>query len=319
MSQEIDVSVYVPTYNHEKYLAQTLDGILMQHVNFKMEVLVADDASPDGTAEVMRRYEQAHPGFFTMIYREKNTYQNAELTMNAIDLLERCRGRYVIGVEGDDYWTDPDKLQKQFDFLEAHPEYIAVAHPSLVVGADSQPTGEHYPDCPDEEYTIQHFLDFVFPGQFATMMSRNYFRDPEIETDLLYKRLSPGDQLRIFLLCGYGRIYCMQETMSAYRHITSGGSSYSATFKFDFEKLYRFHLELMLYCLKIEKFPYKVKLASEVLYIGALFGGLKRKIITRKEFSKRYKLVRHRFRAMMRYIKFFLRKKLVKKIRKRDF
>ena len=119
MERRTDVSVIILVYNHEMYLEQALDSVLMQKTDCNLEVLVGEDASPDGSADILRRYEDAYPGFFTVFYRSENMGG----TKNAYDLLSRAKGRYIAFLEGDDFWTDERKIQKQADFLEHYPEY----------------------------------------------------------------------------------------------------------------------------------------------------------------------------------------------------
>lgn len=230
---EIMVSVYIPTFNHENYIVQALESVLMQRTQYEFEVLVGEDCSTDNTRQVLQAWEQEHPGVFQIFYREQNMFRS-ECT-NGRDLRLRCKGKYVICLEGDDFWTDPEKLEKQVTFLENHPEYYAVAHNCIVVDADSKPNGEQYPECKDEEYTLHHYASGILPGQLTTMMRRNEELDEEFDKSLILKRVGPGDRNLYFSIACQGRIYCMQECMSAYRHITSGGSSFSATYRFTFE------------------------------------------------------------------------------------
>jgi glycosyltransferase involved in cell wall biosynthesis len=116
------VSIDCTTYNHAPYIRQCLDGFLMQKINFPIEVLVHDDASTDGTADIIREYEQKYPDIIKPIYQSENQYSNGinnSLTYN----FPRVRGKYIAFCEGDDYWVDPYKLQKQVDFLEKNSEY----------------------------------------------------------------------------------------------------------------------------------------------------------------------------------------------------
>lgn len=232
--EQVMVSIYVATYNHEKYIVQALDSILMQKTRYSYEVFVGEDCSTDGTRAVLQKWEQEHPGVFHILYREQNM-RSLGLS-NAQDLKQRCTGKYIICLEGDDFWTDPEKLEKQVTFLEENPQYYCVAHNCTVVGADSQPNGEVYPECKDTEYTLRHYAGEVLPGQYTTMLCRNYMTDPDFDRWLLENGVAPGDRNTIFSMACQGKIYCMQETMSAYRHITSGGSSFSANFRYRFEK-----------------------------------------------------------------------------------
>ena len=131
MDREILVSVCTLTYNHEAYLRDTLEGILMQKVDFPMEILVNDDASTDGTRAILREYAEKYPDLIRPFYQDVNLYsQGKDLCLEV--LYPAARGKYIALCEGDDYWTDPDKLQLQVDFLEAHPEYTACVHDTLV-------------------------------------------------------------------------------------------------------------------------------------------------------------------------------------------
>lgn len=231
MTEEVMLSVIVATYGHERYIEQALRSILMQRTDFPYEVLIGEDYSPDGTAEALRRMEAELPDFFHIFYREQNLGEAG----NNRDLQERARGKYIIFLEGDDYWIDAQKLQKQVDFLESHPDYIAVAHNTAVVDGEGNPEiGFEYPECRKEEYTLADFRDGLLAGQTATLMFRNIYRDqpfPLLTLAFPY----PGDQQKNFMLAAWGRVYCIQEQMSAYRHVTSGGMSYSATHHADGE------------------------------------------------------------------------------------
>ena len=114
------VSVKCMTYNHEKYISQALDGFLMQKTNFPFEVLVHDDASTDKTADIIRKYEKKFPKIVKPIYETENQYSKGTHHTKINTML---RGKYIALCEGDDYWIDPLKLQKQIDFLETHPAY----------------------------------------------------------------------------------------------------------------------------------------------------------------------------------------------------
>ncbi len=228
------VSIYVPVYNHEKYIVRALDSILMQKTQYSYEVLVGEDCSTDNTRQVLRDYEAAHPGRMTVFYRETNMHKSP--INNAGDLKRRCMGKYIIALEGDDFWTDEYKLEKQVSFLEQHPDYIAVAHNCVVVGEDSLPNGENYPECKSQDYSFTHFFDRIMPGQLTTLLCRNYMLPGVLDISLMTQRLTPGDQLLYFTLLYHGKIHCIQEVMSAYRHVTGAGSSFSATVRFRGDK-----------------------------------------------------------------------------------
>ena len=112
------VSVFVMTYNHKEFISQALDGILMQQVNFDYEIVVGEDCSTDRTREIVVEYAKRHPDKFVLLLHEKNIGAIA----NQMAVLKACTGKYIALCEGDDYWTDPLKLQKQVAILEKDPE-----------------------------------------------------------------------------------------------------------------------------------------------------------------------------------------------------
>ena len=116
------VSVRCITYNHEPYIAQALDGFLMQKTNFPFEVIVHDDASPDKTADIIREYEAKFPKIIKPIYETENQYSKHDGSLGRI-MDAACKGKYIALCEGDDYWIDENKLQMQVDFLEGNPDY----------------------------------------------------------------------------------------------------------------------------------------------------------------------------------------------------
>ncbi|MGI6078575.1 MAG: glycosyltransferase family 2 protein [Fastidiosipilaceae bacterium] len=226
------VSISVITYNHEKYIRQCLDGILMQKVNFPYEILVHDDASPDGTADIIREYEAKYPGIIKPIYQTENQYSQGKPVSKFN--FDRARGKYLAFCEGDDYWTDPGKLQKQVDFLERHPEYIATAHRVKAINEHGEILDiSGYTDVVEHVFTIDEYLNPLYPGtlpsQLASLVMRNVFLtlDPHIR-DLFYSCNALGDQKLSLLLVMMGDIYCFSEDMTTYRYITSEGTSWSA-------------------------------------------------------------------------------------------
>src|SRR5574344_1129401 len=115
------LSICCIAYNQEKFIRQTLDGFVMQKTNFKFEVLINDDCSTDGTADIIREYETNYPDLIKPLYHDRNQYsQGFPVNMNNVS---RAKGKYIALCEGDDYWIDPQKLQVQVDFLESHPDF----------------------------------------------------------------------------------------------------------------------------------------------------------------------------------------------------
>jgi glycosyltransferase involved in cell wall biosynthesis len=107
-------------YNHEKYIEQALDSILMQSVNFNYEIVIGEDCSTDNTRSILLSYKEKHPEKIKLLLHDKNI----GAAKNQIEVFSNCTGKYIAMLEGDDYWTDPLKLQKQVDFLETNPDYV---------------------------------------------------------------------------------------------------------------------------------------------------------------------------------------------------
>lgn len=122
------VSICCITYNHEKYISDALDGFLMQETDFPFEILIHDDASTDNTPDIIRKYEEKYPDIIKPIFQKENQKSKLGSGMNPTFNYPRAKGKYIALCEGDDYWTEPLKLQKQVKFLEARDEY------SLCVG-----------------------------------------------------------------------------------------------------------------------------------------------------------------------------------------
>ncbi len=124
MDNEIKVSIECLVYNHEPYLRDCLDGIVMQKTNFRFEAIVHDDCSTDHSADIIREYEAKYPDIIKPIYEKENQYHKKDGLWNAVS--PHLKGKYIAFCEGDDYWVDPDKLQKEVDILDADPNVMLV-------------------------------------------------------------------------------------------------------------------------------------------------------------------------------------------------
>lgn len=300
MQNRIILSIYVATYNHEKYIVQALESIRMQKTQYPYEVLVGEDCSTDNTRDVLKNYEKKHPGFLKVYYREKNMHKDK--INNATDLKTRCMGKYIIALEGDDYWIDPYKIEKQISFLELHEDYIAVSHNCMVVNEKSEQVDEKYPECYDEEYELEHYMRGTLPGQLTTVMYRNYLTSDILDTSFLSCGIQPGDKSLYFSLICNGKIFCMQEIMSAYRHVTSGGSSYSANVKHDFETQRMWYSEQLEYAYRIKN-ESAVKIA-EYLYLKEVLAGVKNRDSSIREMVTNIKAIQNKRRSFSMLLKY---------------
>ena len=134
MPADVKVSVAMITYNHERFIAQAIESVLMQQTDFAVELVIGEDCSTDGTREIVRAYGERYPERVHPLLHEHNLGLKGH--NNFVATLKACRGQYIALLEGDDYWTDPHKLQKQVDFLDGHPEYVGCFHNAMEVFDD---------------------------------------------------------------------------------------------------------------------------------------------------------------------------------------
>ena len=219
---EIMVSICCIAYNHEKYIKAALDGFLMQKTNFKYEVLINDDASPDKTAGIIREYAGKYPDIIHPIYQTINQYSK-EVKMIQTILIPSARGKYFAICEGDDFWTDPNKLQFQVDFLEKNHKYAGIAHnvrylndPLNEINIDR----EFYGPQEDSEFLFDTYVNksCVF-GHPCSIVYRNFYTK-----DIIEKMKSPDfpgmNHLEIGLwLALMGGIYYSKNVMETNRYI----------------------------------------------------------------------------------------------------
>ena len=143
-SEDIVISICCTTYNHEKYIRQCLDGFVMQKTNFAFEILVHDDASTDSTAVIVKEYSDNYPHLFRCVYQTENQFLKQNTLINI--LFKMAKGKYLAICEGDDYWTDSYKLQKQVDFLETNSKFNICFHNTLELFENNAPKSFNYCD-----------------------------------------------------------------------------------------------------------------------------------------------------------------------------
>ena len=241
MENNVLVSICCLAYNHEKYLRDTLEGFLMQKVDFPIEILINDDASTDHTAEIMREYEAKYPGLIRAFYQPVNLYsQGKDLCLEV--LYPAARGKYIALCEGDDYWTHPNKLQRQVDFLEAHPEYSACVHDTMLhyCGSDGKkdrPLLNHGADCDVRFEDLCNGMSYSFHTS-SVVAKKSIIANPQ-DFFFVGLRYGFGDHPDGLWLYVNGPIRCFKECMSVYR-IHSGSASWSAAVDGEYDKLREF-------------------------------------------------------------------------------
>lgn len=219
MKNEIMVSIICNAYNHEKYIRDALDSFLMQKTDFAFEVLIHDDASTDKTADIIREYEAKYPDIIRPIYQTENQYsQGVYITMEYQQ--PRARGKYIAFCEGDDYWTDPRKLQKQVDAMEKHPHIDMCAHGAKRVRADNGKLIDYV--MPSKKDTIFSTKDVILgKGGYIAHASLLY-RKSLYDTVPEFVNVSGLDYFIHINGSLRGGLLYLSECMSAYRWMAEG-------------------------------------------------------------------------------------------------
>ncbi|CAG5069716.1 hypothetical protein DYBT9623_02453 [Dyadobacter sp. CECT 9623] len=241
MSDMIKVSVCVVTYNHEKFVAKTLDSILMQQTTFPFEIVVGDDNSKDNTAAILKEYQQRYPDKIRLLLHPKNMGLNGKF--NALSTFAAAKGEYIAQFDGDDYLTSPHKLQKQVEMLDANPHYSACYHNARVIFDDNAAPPYLVNSLDKPEITVDDLIgedELCFIATSSLMFRREDFAkhpDPE------WTNLSTsGDIPRNIMLATRGPIGYINEEMSVYRKNRGGASfadnHYGADFLFNRIQMY---------------------------------------------------------------------------------
>jgi glycosyltransferase involved in cell wall biosynthesis len=307
--KEITVSVALIVYNHEKYLRQALDSILMQEVNFKYEIIVGDDKSTDNSRDIILEYKEKYPDKLVLKFQEHNVGG----TKNIYDVYMEAKGKYIATLEGDDYWIDNKKLQKTVDFLETNNNYLGVSH--IIEARDFE--GNYMSRHPmsskiiGKDATVSMFLKGYYYSAVATVF-RNIFNDQTQDFTIFYKAHKfVGDLTLCMLLLDKGKIKVLNEVMSVYRsRRVDGESNYNSirnaieqyndhievlnalnnhfNNKYDFTREYLMRSStIFVYCIKHNKFKdfynkfKRVPIKSKILFYG-YFPLISLKVLFRK-------------------------------------
>jgi glycosyltransferase involved in cell wall biosynthesis len=195
------VSVACITYNQAAFIHKTLKGFLAQKINFRYEIIIHDDASTDGTDHIIREYQAKYPELIFPIYQKENQFSKGIKRVLATFVFPKCKGRYIALCEGDDYWTDPLKLQKQVDFMEANPDYVICYHDAVVVdGNGNVIKSSKLPDELKRDFSGEELIK----GNWILTLSmcfRNLLKDfPDEST-----RVHNGDTFLTSLLGNFGK------------------------------------------------------------------------------------------------------------------
>lgn len=245
--KDIEVTIFCITYNQSEYIATAIESFLMQKTNFNYKILIHDDASTDGTTEILKQYEKKYPDIVKVVYQTENQYSKRIKIMKAF-MLPLLEGKYIASCEGDDYWTDEYKLQKQYDYMESNPGCSMCVHSSLSVKAD---TGA----CLCKNILSKNFKTYdivdAINGLGRDVATNSFFYKRELAYKWPeFREIAPcGDYTLPILAAEIGYIAYIPEIMSAHRILAN--SSLSKTFAKDYQKRieYANRYSQMLKCL----------------------------------------------------------------------
>lgn len=274
MSKEFKVSVRLMTYNHGPFIDFAMQGIMKQKVNFKVEVVVGDDFSDDNTLELIKKYKDTPTISIRILNRKKgDAYSKKRQALgrlyNFIDILHNCHGTYVALLDGDDYWTDPNKLQKQVDFLETHKEYVAVSH---------NYKNKYYNKFDGDQYEYGELITGR-PMTFTLV-----FRNLIDEFPAQFTQAANGDTFLRAMLSELGKFHCIDTLEPGIRGVHQDGVMSTLNEVKQFERRIRTHKALLSYYTGKEKEKfYREKLARFKIRHKAL-------LMERASLSKKTKL-----------------------------
>lgn len=229
------VGICCITYNHEKYIGEAIDSFLMQETDFPFEIFIDDDCSPDNTADVIRAYSEKYPNIINANLRAKNVGANQNSTEN----MQRAKGKYIAFCEGDDYWINPLKLQKQYEALENHSECSFAGHDTNLITHDNKYICKHSKGRISENWHtgIKNNREALSAIWSVPHTSAMFVRKEHLDFQYFEKTKNKlgGDYLLFVLLCSKGNLYYINDQMSAYRkHNTSTSVSWSYVYNDEF-------------------------------------------------------------------------------------
>ncbi|WP_223592363.1 glycosyltransferase family 2 protein [Neobacillus bataviensis] len=206
------VSINCITYNHEDYIADALESFLMQKTKFDFEIVIGEDCSTDKTREIVEHYINKYPEKIRLITSEANVGSQK----NLLRIAEQSKGKYIALCEGDDYWTDPYKLQKQIDYMEENTDCSLCVHASEIVEQDKSPTGKYVkPYYGNKVVEIGEVIlggGGLFPTASIVYPKQLMDNPPEFFGNGIV-----GDYPLVMILANKGKVFYIDEIMSAYR------------------------------------------------------------------------------------------------------
>ncbi len=209
MSATVNVSICIITYNQQNYIERAIESALMQHAGFSYEIIISDDCSTDNTKDIIARYAAKYPGLIKAFYAENNL----GMLRNWEKALKLCTGKYIALLEGDDFWNDPLKLQKQYDILESHPDCV-ISFTNATIEYESGENGyKRYVDKTGVVFTTIDLLEYNFIPTCSVLM-RNHISDTFFPP--AYFKSPFADWIIHILNSHFGKVHFLNEFTCTY-------------------------------------------------------------------------------------------------------
>lgn len=224
---DVKASVSIVTYNHEKYIAQAIDSVLMQQTDFDYEIILGEDGSLDKTREICIEYSKRFPDRIRLFLRSRENVirigGRPTGRYNMIENLKACRGKYIALCDGDDYWSDPHKLQKQVGFLESHSEYALCHHDAISIDSDGNVLGDSWLGVANKRDMTASMVvkaPYFVP---ASVCFRNVFSELPSE----FVKIPNGDTFLFSMLGLHGGAKYLGDQIEPSRYRIHGGGIWS--------------------------------------------------------------------------------------------
>lgn len=213
------VAINCITYNHEAYIRNALEGFVMQKTNFPFVAIVHDDCSTDKSCEIIQEYQQKYPDIIKPIYESENQYSKKDGSLRRI-VYGACintGAKYIAMCEGDDYWTDPYKLQKQVDFLEANPEYSMCFHRVDVLNENTKSIDTGCSNVQSKDYEHRELQSRLNVPTCSVVMKAECLSSTPIDSDFIV-----GDNVLWATCRSMGKVRGFSDVMGVYRRVSTG-------------------------------------------------------------------------------------------------
>jgi len=264
------VSISCMTYNHAPFIRKCLDSFLMQKTNFPIEIIIHDDASMDGTIDIIQEYASKYPETIFPMIQKENQYSLGIRGITSQYNYPRCRGKYIAICEGDDYWTDPLQMQKQVDFLEAHEDYVLTFHDfNIVDEKDLIINADPLESCQKKDASREDLILGDLMTMTLTLCFRNVIKVFPPEKN----KVTNGDTFLISLLGHFGKGKWLGDSIDKPMYRSHGGGVWSTlSNKEKIPRQIKTYYWIGRYYARIGKIAYALHWFSKIPYVILTMG-----------------------------------------------